>query len=416
MSHKQNIDRRSILGLGVAGAGLWTLRPLQMLSAEEGKASGQENEADDQILIVVQLSGGNDGINTIIPYADPEYGRARRRLRIAETDMLKVDKQRAFHSSLKGMFEIMKSGKLAVVQGVGYPNPNRSHFKSMDIWHSADPTARDLRYGWLGRALDLLSREKSGIPELGVNFAARPPLAMNGVTYKPVSFQDVNSYRYDAPKDQVKAYEKLSTREQTSPGKGGGSVLDALRRTAEDARLSSRSVRAKARGYRTPVQYPRSPFANMLKLTAAQIAGGLSARVYYAYHNGFDTHVNQGNRHNQLFLSFDRAITAFVKDMQRLGVYKRVTIMCFSEFGRRVRENQSAGTDHGTAGPVFVIGGRVKGGFYGEQPSLTDLIGGGDLKHNVDFRSIYATLLNGCLGLDAKKVLKGSFATLPILG
>jgi uncharacterized protein (DUF1501 family) len=411
MKSKSSMNRRNFLGLGVAGAGLYALgRPTNPLAALEGGLDGPLGK-DEKILIIVQMSGGNDGLNTLVPFGDPEYARARRRIGIAKKDVRQLEAGMGLHPSLKGLSELYKAKKLAVLQGVGYPNPNRSHFKSMDIWHAADPTGRDMRYGWLGRALDEVERNAANIPELSINFAENPPLSLNGLSYKPVSFRDPFSYRFAGSKDQDKAFKKISKEK----GETKVSVLESLRRTAVDAEKSSVSVRSKAQAYKTPVKYPRSQLSGSLRTVAGLIAGGLPTRVYYCYHNGFDTHAGQANRHANLLTQMDQAIAAFQKDLARLGLEDRVCLMAFSEFGRRVKENQSQGTDHGTAGVSFVVGGSVRGGLYGEPPSLTDLLKGGDLKHGIDFRSLYADLLEGTLDVDSKKVLRGKFEKLGIL-
>lgn len=411
MTSKTSMNRRHFLGLGVAGAGLYALgRPMHGLSALEG-GLGLPPGKDEKVLIIVQLSGGNDGLNTLVPFGDPEYAKARRRIGIPKKDVHQIAPGIGLHPSLKGMAELYKAKKLAVLQAVGYPNPNRSHFKSMDIWHAADPTARDLRHGWLGRALDEVERNAANIPELSINFAENPPLSLNGLHYKPVSFRDPFSYRFAGSKDQEKAFKKISD----EAGETKLSVLESLRRTAVDAEKSSLSVRSKAQAYKTPVKYPRSQLSSSLRTVAGLIAGGLPTRVYYCYHNGFDTHAGQVGRQANLLAQMDQALAAFQKDLARLGLEDRVCLMAFSEFGRRVKENQSQGTDHGTAGVSFVLGGAVHGGLYGEPPSLTDLLRGGDLKHGIDFRSLYADLLEGSLGVDSQKVLRGKFDKLGLL-
>lgn len=411
MTSKNNIDRRRFLGLGVAGAGLYALgRPAPSLSALD-LVMGEPLGKDDKILVIVQMSGGNDGLNTLVPFGDPEYAKARRRIGIPKKDVHQLQAGIGLHPALKGMTELYKAKKLAVLQAIGYPNPNRSHFKSMDIWQAADPSARDLRYGWLGRALDLMERKAGNVPELSINFAENPPLSLNGTSYKPVSFRDPYSYRFAGSRDQDKAFKKISSKK----GETKISVLDALRRTAVDAEKSSLSVRSKVQAYKTSVRYPRSQLASSLRTVAGLVSEGLPTRVYYCYHNGFDTHAGQVGRQNNLLTQLDQGLTAFQKDLARLGLEDRVTLMTFSEFGRRVRENQSQGTDHGTAGVSFVLGGGVRGGLYGEPPSLTDLLRGGDLKHGIDFRSLYAELLEGVLDVDAQKVLRGKFDKLGFL-
>jgi uncharacterized protein (DUF1501 family) len=364
--------------------------------------------ADDRVLVVLQLSGGNDGLNTVVPYEDAEYRRARGRLALAAKDLHQIGQARGLHPSLKGAAQLFKDHKLAIIEGCGYPNPNRSHFKSMDIWHAADPTGRDLRYGWLGRAMDLVSREKTE-PSLAINISASSPVALNGVNYKPIAFKDPNAYRYTAAKDVTETFERMSGEDAAD-----NPLLARLRRTADDAVQTSREIRSKAMSYRPIARYPRSSLANSLRTVAGLIKGGLPTRVYYTYHGGFDTHANQAGRHVNLLNQLDGAIVAFQKDLEQQGLADRVVLMAFSEFGRRVRINGSGGTDHGVAGPMFVMGSRVKGGLHGEHPSLTDL-NRGDLKHTTDFRSVYATLLDRWLTIDSKRVLGSDFQKLGFL-
>ncbi|MEZ5989470.1 MAG: DUF1501 domain-containing protein [Planctomycetota bacterium] len=400
-------DRRSFLGLGVAGAGLWFLgRGRDPLLA---RAILQDRDAagatKDRILVVVQLSGGNDGLNTLVPIGDPEYAKVRPRIRIQPKDALAVGEGFALHPALKGCKELVDGGKLAVIRGVGYPDPNRSHFKSMDIWHSADPTGKDLRFGWLGRALDVLGAKDEAPAELSINFGDNPPLSLNGRRCKPVSFRDPQSYRYVGAKDEESAFKEIAKKREDDPS----SVLDALRRTAEDAERTSADVRRRAQEYKTPVRYPGNGLAPSLRIVAGLIAGGLPTRVYYTYHGGYDTHAGQAGRQNNLLTQLDQSLAAFAKDLERQQLLDRVTVLVFSEFGRRVRENQSGGTDHGTASVSLVMGGGVKGGLHGEPPSLTDLLRGGDLKHTVDFRGIYTELLDGVLEVDPAVVLGKRF-------
>ncbi len=383
-------DRRTFLQLGVAGAGLWALRDLEALSKLPADAR--------RVLVVLQLSGGNDGLNTLVPIDDPAYGKARRALGLDRNSVHRIGDGRALHPALKAAAELTARGRIAWIQGIGYPNPNRSHFKSMDIWHAADPSGRDLRFGWLGRALDELAGRRPRA-DLAVNLAQKPPLALNGRRVKPISFTNPALYRFTGPDDEGRLFADVVKAESS-----GGGILSELRRTAREAVETSAEIRRAALGYRTPVSYPRGPLGNALKTIAALLAAGLPTRVYYAYHNGFDTHVNQMGRHSQLLARLDEALAAFQKDLERLGVADRVALFGFSEFGRRVRENRSNGTDHGCASVAFLMGTRVRGGLHGRYPSLEDL-DHGDLRFTTDFRDVYAALLGGWLGVDPARVL-----------
>ncbi len=397
-------DRRRFLGLSLASAGAWCFGP--SLRANPVLGLGREPVEGGRILVVLQLSGGNDGLNTVVPYEQPEYYRARGSLAIAAKDVHRIGSGVGLHPGLSGLAQMYGEGKLAVIQGVGYPKPNRSHFKSMDIWHSADPTGRDHRFGWLGRALDSV---ESDDPARGINISSSVPLALNGRDYKPVSFQNPGAYRYAGGSDVVSAFERIVKNDtEDNP------VLERLRRTAAEAVQTSAEIRRKSQAYRTTVAYPRNRAAVALKTVAGLIAGGMSTSVYYTYLGGFDTHTNQARRHANLMTQLSGALVAFQKDLEKHGLADRVVVMAFSEFGRRVKANGSGGTDHGVAGPVFVLGQNVKGGVHGEHPSLVELTKG-DLIHSIDFRRVYATLLDGWMGIGSQRVLHGDFEQLGLL-
>ena len=389
--------RRDILGYAACGAGAWAL--------DLAGATRLDAEAPERVLVVLQLSGGNDGLNTVVPFEDAEYRRARGRLALPAKDLRKIGDGFGLHPSLDGLEQMHKKGRLAIVHGVGYPKPNRSHFESMDIWHSADPTRKDMQFGWLGRALDATQSR----PELAVNIGQRAPLALNGRRYKPISFANVATYRQVGTKEVTESFRRIAEKGR----KSGASVLDRIRRTADDAVRTSREMRARAQVYRSPTRYPGTPLARSLRTVAALTAGGSATRVYYVHHGGYDTHTNQGPRHANLLRQLDDALTAFQRDLERQGLDERVSTFVFTEFGRRVKVNGSGGTDHGVAGPAFCIGSRVRGGFHGEHPDLRDLVQG-DLKHSVDFRTVYASLLEDWLAMPSKVALRGDFEALKL--
>jgi len=309
---------------------------------------------------------------------------------------------------LTGFKELYDEGLLTIVQGVGYPNPNRSHFKSMDIWHTADTNGTG--DGWLGRYFD---HQCSGTPNdcassSGIALGRNAPLAMQGRITKPISFESPELFRWtglDAGDDEAAAYEALISQAGTQTA-AGSSSQSFLTRTALDARIASDKIRAAAA--RTPgTAYPRSQLAQQLSMVAAMIRSGLGTRVYYVSHGGFDTHAGQGGAngsHANLLNQFSQAILAFQQDLKSSGHDQQVLTVSFSEFGRRVGQNGSGGTDHGTAAPMFLIGANVRQGVLGDHPSLTDL-DQGDLKFNVDFRSVYAGILSSWLRTDPAKVL-----------
>ncbi|MGB7158563.1 MAG: DUF1501 domain-containing protein [Tepidisphaeraceae bacterium] len=382
---------------------------------------------DGKILVVVQLAGGNDGLNTVIPYGDDAYHSARRTLAVGGSEVLKVNDYLGLHPNLAPLKKIFDDGRMSIIQGVGYPNPNRSHFRSTDIWSSAYPEKEIVTSGWVGRYFD--NACPGCDPHVGVSIGERMPLAMQGERVTPVSFETADAYRYAGP-DRAN-YERLNLREQkpaTQPAaekrvirafgkkvdESVGTPLDFLHRTAMDAQLSSDDILAMTQRYTTTADYPRNKFGEGLRGVAAMIAGGLPTRVYYVSLGGFDTHQNQKGRHEQLMTQLAQGMSAFWSDITKQGNDQRVLMMTFSEFGRRVEQNASGGTDHGAAAPMFLVGGGIKEGIFGNHPSLTDL-DQGDLKYNVDFRSVYATVLQAWLETPSKPILGQQFKLMPLV-
>ena len=381
----------------------------------------QPSGKDGKILVVVQLAGGNDGLNTIVPYADDAYQTARRTLAVGAKEVLKVNDYLGFHPNLAPLKRLFDDGRMSIIQGVGYPNPNRSHFRSTDIWTSGYPEKEIVTSGWIGRYFD--NACPGCEPHVGVSIGERMPLAMQGDRVTPVSFEQADAYRYVGP--DAARYQRLNLRgaapatrpvaaHVTNVQTEGGSTLDFLHRTAMDAQISSDRILALTKRFQSTAPYPRNPFGNGLRSVAAMIAGGLPTRVYYLTLSGFDTHQNQKGRHENLMTQLAEGVGAFWSDIERQGNRDRVLMMTFSEFGRRVEQNASGGTDHGAAAPMFLIGGATNEGIYGNHPSLTDL-DQGDLKHTVDFRSVYATVLHEWLDTPSKPILGQQFKTLPLL-
>jgi uncharacterized protein (DUF1501 family) len=369
---------------------------------------------DDNVLVVIQMGGGNDGLNTVIPFGDDAYYRARPRLAIPRREVITLTSDLGLHPRMTKFKEMFDRGAVAIVQGVGYPNPSRSHFKSMEIWHTADPEGRTLRVGWIGRYFD----SKCPVceqPTVGVNVGPSMPLAMRsaggqGTTLEtPDAFQWMPSMDGLGAREEMEIFKMLNAPAANEPG-----TIDFLRHTAMNAVLSSEQVRDALRRYKGGIDYPNHRFAASLRLIAQMIAGKLPTKVYYAHMTGFDTHAGQQGVHDTLLEQLSTGVEAFYRDLEAQGNAERVITVAFSEFGRRVAENGSNGTDHGTAAPMFVFGKRVQPGLHGRQPSLADLVDG-DLKHNVDFRSVYATLLDRWLGADPSKILGGEFERVPFL-
>jgi uncharacterized protein (DUF1501 family) len=392
---------------------------------------------EDHILVVVQLSGGNDGLNTVVPYGFPEYYKARTGIGIPQNQVLKLSgagggEQQGvgLHPQMTAMKEMYDEGLLAVVQGVGYPNPNRSHFKSMDIWQTADTTGTG--NGWIGRYMDSeccgYGKGESGSPEPatesggdtapGIAIGRTAPLAMEGQKVKPVAFENADLFRWTAAeinKGLGEEYDQINRRGLVD-GIDPKSNAAFLMKTALDAQISSDLIR-KAVAQKPLVQYPGNDLARQLTMVASMIRAGLKTRVYYVNHGGFDTHAGQGGqngRHGQLLNQLASAMKAFYADLKAQGNDGRVLAMSFSEFGRRVTQNASQGTDHGTAAPMFLFGPQVVPGVHGEHPSLSDL-DQGDLKYKIDFRSVYAGILEGWLKADSRKILEGTYAPAKVI-
>ncbi|MGI8907059.1 MAG: DUF1501 domain-containing protein [Candidatus Sumerlaeaceae bacterium] len=360
---------------------------------------------DDRVLVVVQLGGGNDGLNTLVPFTDDAYYRARPRIALKDDKLIKLTGDVALNSRMKAFKELADQGKLCVIEGVGYPNPNRSHFRSMEIWHTAVDSDRYSDSGWIGRYFD---NQCGGTaePVAGVAVGGERPQAFGGQKGFGVAFQDPNSFGWT--EGQGEAKEKNFQMLNAANELPHNDTLDFLRKVTNNAVLSSDRVREVAKKYKGGVEYPREQFANSLQTVAKMIAGGLPSRIYYVTLTGFDTHANQANSHDNLLERFANGVAAFQRDMQAQGNSDRVLIMTFSEFGRRVGENASGGTDHGTAAPMFLVGDMLNPGMAGKRPSLTDL-DQGDLKYTTDFRGVYASILDQWLGADSKLVLGKAF-------
>jgi uncharacterized protein (DUF1501 family) len=371
---------------------------------------------DHRILVVVQLGGGNDGLNTVIPYGDPAYFNARPQIAVqapgatGNTVALQLDQGAGIglHPALAPLKELYDEGLVSVVQGVGYPNPNRSHFTSMDIWQTGRLDAKGS--GWIGRYFDATCNG-TPIPEGSVAVGRTAPLAMEGNIQKPISFENPALFRWlgeDLHGSMKEPYDAIN-RAGSLAGTPAETQKDFLMRTALDAQVASGRILA-AVAKQPLVRYPDHGLARQLRTVGAMIRDGMPTRVYYATMGGFDTHSGQAGRHAQLLRQVAESVAAFQRDLKEQGNAVRVVTLVFSEFGRRVKQNGSGGTDHGTAAPVFVIGAGVKPGVVGRHPSLVDL-DQGDLKFGVDFRSVYASLLGDWMKAPADQILRGQFAS-----
>jgi uncharacterized protein (DUF1501 family) len=432
--------RRQFLRTSALGAAAaWTLPVFleKTFFALDAMAADTATQAvtgsDGTILVVLQMAGGNDGLNTVVPFGDDIYYRSRPKLALPADKILKLDDYAGLNGKLTGLKSLFDEGHLAVVQGVGYPNPNRSHFRSTEIWQTASDADRTESQGWLGKYFD--SCCAGADPTVGVAIGEQTPQAFVAKTPTGVTFSRPEQFRWQpSEKGGALSTEEIFFRQlngmddesAATPPDGGSistiagrtkpdqSALDFLERTALDAQLSSDKILAIARKYKSTIPYPPGPLAASLSMIARMIAGGLPTRVYYASQGGFDTHAGQSNAHDRLMGGFNDAVTAFVADLKQQGNFDRVVLMTFSEFGRRVAENANGGTDHGAAAPMFVLGGKVKPGLFGKYPSLSEL-DHGDLKFNTDFRSVYGTILEKWLKAPSEAVLGRKFTTLPFL-
>jgi uncharacterized protein (DUF1501 family) len=326
---------------------------------------------------------------------------------------------------LAGLKSLHDEGHLAIVQGVGYPNPNRSHFRSTEIWHTASDSAVTEKYGWIGRYFDSCCKGED--PSIGVSIGGQAPQAFAAPEPRGISFSRPEQFRFDlknaSDRDVADDFFRSVNDFESGQMDGGsigmlpghsdgeGDALDFLQRTSLDAVMSSDKVAEIIKRTRPGASYPSNRLADSLNLVARLIGGGMPTRVYYVAQGGYDTHSNQSGAHEKLMEELDSSLSAFCADLKAQGNFDRVLLMSFSEFGRRVQENASGGTDHGAAAPLFVVGGKVKPGVYGAAPSLTKLHDG-DIIHNVDFRSVYATVLSKWLNAPVAPVLKRSFPLL----
>ena len=404
----QPSSRRDFLRGTLGGMSLGIARrlglPLLFSQAAMASAAGDRNP--NRILVIFELSGGNDGLNTVVPYADDAYYRHRPQIGIKPKALRKIDDRFGFSPGMAGFERLYKDGKLAIVHGCGYENPSFSHFTSMAYWHTAAPNSGE-EYGWLGRLADVMQPDPT--PNYIVNIDATQSLAVRSRLHTPVVFDDPEKFTRNAFYAEKPLLDKVAEADtDTNPSRRY--LLDVAR-SAHDASALVRQAWAQ---YKSPVDYGIVPLH--LPKVAALIEAGMPARLYYvAYrNNAFDTHVQQADLHQRLLTYASDAVYGFMRDMERIGRADDVSMMIFSEFGRRVPENTSLGTDHGTANVMFLAGKPVKGGHYGEVPSLTALDAGDNLVYTTDFRRVYATVMQNWLGFDnTSAVLRGNFQPFP---
>ena len=372
---------------------------------------------EDRMLVVVQLAGGNDGLNTIVPFADDDYGRARQTLRLKPNELHKIDDQLGFHPAMQAAWQLYQDGLLGVVQGVGCPNPDQSHPRAMRIWQTADLDPTSCQTGWLGRSVQRLPlRDETDTPAVFVGHVNQPFALNTEQTVIPTLHALADFTVQDMPgASRGSAHRRQMAEAAALSRTGGNRLLDYVQHGVVNAYARSRQVELAAGG----AEYPPFQLAAAFRTVAQLIRADLGIRVFYTElggeePGGFDNHANQRDNHASLLRQLSESLSAFVGDLRRDKLLDRVLMMTFSEFGRTVEENGRRGTDHGSAAPMFLVGGRVKGGLTGRHPSLTDLEKGG-LKHHIDFRQVYATVLERWLGIDSRKVLGRQFEPLDLL-
>jgi uncharacterized protein (DUF1501 family) len=399
------LSRRGILrtGLGFAFAGATPSLFARALDLESANAN-------DRVLVVLELAGGNDGLNTVVPFADDAYYAARRNIAIDADAVLRLDDEVGFHPSLARLHAAYGEGRVAVIEGVGYPNPIRSHFLSTDVWHAGSLDGRRNGTGWIGRLADS-AYAGSGDPNAVIALGAKVPFCCEGDNYRAIALGSVGSYRVVGGAKLVDTLDSAVSSNQVSER-----ARNFLQRAYHEARESSDAVAKAVKDYKPAAEYPaNNALAGQLRTVVSLLAGGLDTRVFAVQMGGFDTHNNQNQRQNQLFGQLDAALAAFHADLAAHGLSDRVLVLAFSEFGRRVKSNASGGTDHGAAGVMFAVGSKVGGGRFGARPSVTDLDDNGDLRFTTDFRRAYATVLERWLGVAAPTVLGESHAPLDFL-
>ncbi|MDP6544453.1 MAG: DUF1501 domain-containing protein [Phycisphaerae bacterium] len=374
------------------------------LTRAAGAAKGK-NRAD-RVLVVVQLSGGNDGLNTVVPYADDIYGRKRSTLRLRGKDVLKIDDYVGFHPKMEGFSQLLKAGQLGIVQGIGCPGSDRSHPGAMRDWHTAQPNTPQCPTGWIGRAIDCASH--------------KDPARTQGIFVGPIA-QPFALAAQNTIVPSIRSARQLTLRREVAAinrPAGDNPLADHVHNAARGAHVTNRQIQAVLANASRAGNYPRRGLGPHLKTVAELIAADVGIRIFFTELGGggiggFDNHANQRDNHASLLGHLSTALTAFAADLSARKCFDRVTLMTFSEFGRTLTENGRRGTGHGNAAPVFLMGSKVRAGLIGKHPPLTDLDNDAPRFHT-DFRRLYATVLTGWLGMDSKPVLGADFKPLDL--
>ncbi|GAA4277663.1 DUF1501 domain-containing protein [Aquimarina mytili] len=394
------MKRRDFLKQSVFASGMTLvpsfLKGMEFLSPDQ--LSGYKN------VIIIQLSGGNDGLNSIIPIHNDIYHRLRPSIAKKEGQTIKITGDLAFNNKLKAIASLYDLGEVTILNNVGYPNPNRSHFRSTDIWQTASNANEYLSTGWIGRFLD----SNCQYPYQAIEVDNSLSLAMKGTIRNGIAVSDPNQLYKTTREPFFKNLVANTEKEMLNEDNQG-----YLYKTMLETYSSASYIHETSKIYKTNTEYPQNPFARNLKTIADFIVSGLKTRVFYSSLGGFDSHVNQLNSQDRLLKIYSESVGALVKDLKKNNRFKDTLILTFSEFGRRVKQNGSRGTDHGAANNVIAISGSLKkAGVYNELPNLSDLDNNGDIKYTIDFRSVYASILNNWLEVNDQNVLNSSFKTL----
>lgn len=403
------LSRREFLGRTAAGVSCVSLAGVMPRLFVAAANAAVVADKSDHVLVVVELAGGNDGLNTVIPFENDLYYKNRPTLGVPKDQVLRLGDQIGLGPTMGPMQELFKEGKLAIVQGVGYPEPDRSHFRSMEIWHTASTAKKVPLTGWLGRIVDEQVKPDQADQLPALAFTGALPQAFQAEHFAVPVIQQIEQFAAAPGDGQPK--EKLLKKLSTAPDAKSGTV-GYLRQQADAVYRTAEKLRDAAAKYQSTVMYPGDVGAQ-LRRAAQVIAANLGVRLMYVQQGGYDTHSNQAASHPALVGELAGALAAFQQDLRQLKVADKVVVMVFSEFGRRVDENGSRGTDHGAGSIMLLAGSKVKGGLAGSYPSLEKL-GDGDLIHAVDFRSVYATVLDKWLGCPAEKLLGERFPSLEL--
>lgn len=407
-------SRAGFLKTAVGAIAAGAVGPNLMINSALAERLAASPAPGGPILVIIQLQGGNDGLNTVVPYGSGLYYSDRPSIAVPQKNVLPIDGGVGLHPNLAALKTLYDKGQVAIVQGVGYPNPDRSHFRSTTIWETGELTGTS-QTGWIGRYLDTAFGGDTN-PFTAVALGPTVPQTLQARNVAVTSIESVNTYRFQisstAAPAIMKAYETMygGTTSKSAP-----KYMGLVRHAGANAEAGVHDLQTVASKYTPSVQYPQNPLARELQLVAQIISADLGARVFHVTLGGFDDHAAEVLQHSNLMKDLSESLSAFYADLEAQNKADSVLTMTFSEFGRRVKENAGRGTDHGTAAPLFVIGTKIKGGLYGQDPVLGSLDDNGDLIYGADFRSVYGTILDRWMGGSSRAVLGGSFESIGFL-